>query len=113
MLGDVVAVQLRNSEFQDLIHQRKLGFSTDNTTQVYEVAKKLLKEMYVEGTPIRLIGLRLSNLTEKAQEQLSLFNTEENEKQKAIDKTLDKIKDKYGYQSITRAGEMKVKFIDR
>ncbi len=109
MLGEVVAVQIRNKEFKDTIHQRKLGFATDNTAQIYEIAKKLLREMYKEGTPIRLIGLRISGLIEKEQEQLSFFNTEKTEKQKKIDKTLDTIKHKYGYQSITRAGEMKVK----
>ena len=109
MIGEVVAVQLRTEEFQDKIHQKKIGFTTDNTTQIYEAAKQLLKEMYKEETPIRLVGLRISNLTEKAQEQLSLFDTQKTQKQKEIDKALDKIKEKYGYQSITRAGEMKVK----
>ena len=109
MLGEVVAVQIRNDDFKDTIHQRKLGFATDNTTQIYEVAKMLLQEMYKQGTPIRLIGLRVTNLVEKEQEQLSLFNTEKSDKQKEIDKALDNIKEKYGYQSITRAGEMKVK----
>lgn len=109
MLGNVVAVQLRTSEFEDKIHQKKIGISTDNTAQIYETAKILLNEMYKNGTPIRLVGVRVSNLIEKEEEQLSLFNTEKNIKQKKIDKTLDKIKEKYGYQSITRAGEMKVK----
>ena len=109
MLGEVIAVQLRTNEFQDKTHQRKLGFATDNTAQIYQTAKILLKEMYNEGTPIRLVGLRVSNLVEKQQQQLSLFETKQDEKQKEIDKTLDKIKEKYGYQSITRAGEMNVK----
>ena len=78
-------------------------------SMLYETAKILLNEMYKEGTPIRLVGLRVSNLIDQKEEQLSLFQTNQDEKQKEIDKTLDKIKEKYGYQSITRAGEMNVK----
>ena len=109
MVGEVVAVQLRTDEFKDTIHQRKLGFTTDNTSQVYEIAKSLLHEFYKDGTPIRLVGLRVGNLTEKDQEQLSFFTSEKNNKQKELDKTLDNIKNKYGYQSITRASEINIK----
>ena len=109
MLGDVVAVQLRTSEFQDSIHQKKLSYLVANTRQIYEISKILLDEMYIEGTPIRLVGLRISNLTDTCQQQLSLFDTPKIDKQKEIDKTLDIIKEKYGYKSITRASEMNVK----
>lgn len=56
--------------------------------------------------PIRLIGLRVDNLVEREQRQISLFENKENEKQKKIDLAVDKIKEKYGYNSITRAGKM-------
>ena len=74
--------------------------------------------MYKKGTPIRLIGLRVDNLTdkEKRQEQISLFdnlenttqNEENKEKQKKLDETIDKLKEKYGNNLITRAGKMQV-----
>ena len=67
--------------------------------------------MYKEGTPIRLVGVRVDGLTEEGETQLSLFKDEENEKQEKIDKAIDKIKEKYGYNSITRAGEMSIKNI--
>ena len=41
--------------------------------------------------------------------QLSLFREKENKKQEKIDKTIDELKKKYGYEIITRAGDMKVK----
>ena len=43
---------------------------------------------------------------EREQRQISLFENKENEKQKKIDSAVDKIKEKYGYNSITRAGKM-------
>ena len=57
---------------------------------------------------IRLIGVRVDNLIEKGEQQLSLFQDEENKKQEKLDKTIDELKEKYGYNSITRAGKMNV-----
>ena len=46
--------------------------------------------------------------------QISLFTDNKNEKQEKLDKTIDKLKEKYGYNLITRAGKMelddKIKF---
>ena len=103
----VVNVQLKTNEFKVLSHQRKLDFSTDSTKLIQEMAKKLLKEMY-NNMPIRLIGVRVDQLVERQQRQISLFENTENEKQKKIDYVLDKIKQKYGYETITRAGKMNI-----
>ena len=64
--------------------------------------------MYIKGTPIRLIGMRVDNLVEKDEMQLSLFNQTDNEKQEKIDKVIDDLKQKYGYTSITRAGKLNI-----
>ncbi len=64
--------------------------------------------MYQKGVPIRLVGLRVDNLTEKQEQQLSLFQNEEDKKQEKLDKAIDIVKQKYGYNSITRAGKMKI-----
>ena len=69
------------------------------------MAKKLLKEIH-KNQSIRLIGVRVDQLVEKEQRQISLFENTENEKQKKIDSVLDNIKEKYGYDTITRAGKM-------
>ena len=107
MYANVVNVQLRTSEFKDFSHQRKLSSSTANTKDIYNTAKELLNEMYKEGTPIRLVGVRVDNLVEENEVQISLFgNTEEEKKQEKLDNVVDKLKQKYGYNSITRAGKL-------
>ena len=107
MYANVVNVQLRTSEFKDFSHQRKLSSSTANTKDIYNTAKELLNEMYKEGTPIRLVGVRIDNLVEENEVQISLFgNTEEEKKQEKLDNVVDKLKQKYGYNSITRAGKL-------
>ena len=50
--------------------------------------------------------MRLDNLIEKEELQLSLFSKQDSEKQEKIDKVVDELKQKYGYNSITRAGKL-------
>ena len=107
MFTNVVNVQIKTNEFKVFSHQRKLDFATDSTKIIGKEAKKLLTEIY-NNTPIRLIGISVSGLVEKEERQISLFENVENEKQKKIDSVLDNIKEKYGYEAITRAGKMQV-----
>ena len=116
LLANVVNVQLRTKDFEDKSHQRKLPEATSNTKEIYALAKELLHEMYIKETSIRLIGMRVDNLIEKDELQLSLFSHQDSEKHQKIDKVVDDLKQKYGYNSITRAGNLhsedKIKFKD-
>lgn len=58
------------------------------------------------GTFIRLVGLRVDKLEDKNEMQLSLFSNEKDEKQEKLDKVIDSLKDKYGYNFVTRAGKL-------
>ena len=107
LLANVVNVQLRTKNFFDTSHQKKLPHSTSNTKEIYTVAKELLKELYKKGTAIRLIGLRVDNLIEKNEMQLSLFDTKEEKKLDKLDETIDKLKEKYGYNFIKRGSNLK------
>ena len=82
------------------------GSTVLNGKSCCSTAKELLHEMYKTGTPIRLIGMRVDNLIEKDELQLSFFNQEDTEKQDKIDKVVDELKQKYGYNTITRAGKL-------
>ena len=106
MLANTVNVQLRTKNFEDTYHQGKLQTATSSTKEIYEKAKQLLHQMYHRPMAIRLIGVRVDNLVEKEQMQLSLFQDQKNDKQEKLDKVIDEIKNKYGYNKITRAGKM-------
>ena len=114
MLANVVNVQLRTNKFIDTSHQKKLTKETSSTKEIYTQAKELLKQMYIRGQQIRLIGLRVDGLEEKEKQQISLFDNvkdERQEKQEKLDTAIDKLKEKYGYNLITRAGKMEVENI--
>ena len=108
LFASTVNVQLRTKNFEDTSHQKKLTEATDTTKKIYLTAKELLHEMYHKGQEIRLVGVRVDNLTDKKDEQISLFNTNKNEKQEKLDKVIDQLKNKYGYNSVTRATKMDV-----
>lgn len=107
MLTSVINVGLRTKDFKDFSHQSKLDLPTASTKEIYSKAKGLLKSMY-KGEAIRLVALRADKLINKDEGQISLFNTADKEKQEKLDKTLDELKQKYGYSSITRAGKLKI-----
>lgn len=107
LLTSTIGVQIRTSEFKNFSHQKTLLTPTDSTKIIYETAKEVLKELY-KGQPIRLIGIKVDKLTSPNAQQISLFDTPKNEKQQKLDKALDNIKEKYGYNSVTRAGQMQI-----
>lgn len=50
--------------------------------------------------------MRVDGLIEKNEKQLSLFTSKDTEKQENLDKVVDELKQKFGYNSITRAGKL-------
>lgn len=109
LLANTVRVQLRTKDFQDTSHQSKLAVASSTTREIYQKAKELLAQMFHRHMSIRLIGLSVDNLIEKNNIQMSLFNQNLNEKQEKLDKVVDELKNKYGYNSVTRAGKMNTK----
>ena len=109
LVANSVNVQLRTKDFIDTSHQGKLDIATSSTQQIYTKAKALLREMYNEGTFIRLVGVRVDKLEDKEQRQLSLFENKDKEKLDKIDSVMDNLKEKYGYNSITFAGRIEKK----
>ena len=106
MVASVVNVQLKNNKFEVYSHQKKLSNRTDSSKEITKAAKELLEELY-KGDKIRLIGIRVDGLSEKDEIQLSLFDESEESKDKKIDKTIDLLKEKFGYGMIKKASEIK------
>ena len=115
MLTNTVCVNIKTNTFVNFSHQKKLNFETSSTKEIYKAGKELLHELFnkVNNTKVRLIGLRVDTIPENSEKQISLFDKEEKheEKQNNLDSAIDKIKGKYGYNIISRAGDMDVKEI--
>lgn len=102
-----VSATIRTSEFVTRSHQRKLEKSTDITTEIYHVANGLLRELWHENIPLRLLGVALTEIDRGDAVQLSFFSDEDSrEKERSLDKTVDEIRKKFGYDTIKRGGSV-------
>ncbi len=101
-----VVVTIRDRNFKDRSHQRKLAEPTDVTTEIYDICKKLLAELWDGHTPLRLLGVSLTNVTHEDTMQLSLFEDEKRDRSRKLDKALDAIRGKYGTDTIVRAAAL-------
>lgn len=99
-----VAVTIRSNDFKNKSHQQKLREPTDGTNEIYQLAKKLFSELWNGKTPLRLLGIALTDLTKEDYVQTSLFDTadERKIKSKKLDKTVDALRSKYGRNTIQR-----------
>ena len=104
----VVSVQIKTKDFISYSRQKTLSQPTNLTKEIYEECRKLLSQLH-QSRAVRLIGIQTSKLVEKDEIQMSLFDKQTDKKQEKIENVMDKLKNKYGYEMITRAGKMKVK----
>lgn len=99
-----VSVTIRSNDFRDRSHQCKLAEPTDITDEIYDVCRRLFSELWDGKTPLRLLGVSLSDLTREEATQISIFDGEDEERERARrrDKTVDEIRRSFGSDMIVR-----------
>lgn len=102
-----VSVTIRGSDFQDKSHQCSLPEATDGTEQVYRLTRRLFEELWDGVTPLRLLGVSLSNVTREEGGQLTMFASQQNERARQLDRTVDAIRSRFGQASVSRGGSLK------
>jgi DNA polymerase-4 len=98
-----IQVKIRQSDFQTFTRQKSLQPPTNNTDQIFGIARELLTA-WLEGNPdsrIRLLGVGSSKLSPA--EQRDLFDFDDDSAQDGVDKALDDIQDRFGSASVGRA----------
>jgi DNA polymerase-4 len=68
-----VGIKIRKADRTNLVRQVALTEPTRDARRIYRAALHCLKRAGVHGTPVRLLGTRLANITEGASAQISLF----------------------------------------
>ncbi len=102
-----VAVIYKNNDFRNYSAQAQLPYPTNNTKEIYKLVVKIFDKSY-KRDPIRLIGIRLANLQETKEKQMTLFDkNNEEEKEEEIQKTIDEINQKFG-KSIVVPASLKI-----
>lgn len=103
-----VAVIYKNNSFRNYSAQSKLPYPTNSTKEIYKLVIEIFNKSYKKD-PIRLIGVRLADLQETKERQLTLFeeNTIEEDQEEEIQKTIDDINQKFG-KSIVAPASLKI-----
>lgn len=103
--ANTVAVIFKNNQFSSYSAQAKLLSPSNNTKEIYTLVVKIFENNY-KNDPIRLIGVRLADFTDKKEKQISLFDEEkstETVENEEIQKTIDTINNKFGKSLISPA----------
>lgn len=100
-----VTVRIRTNDLASFDHQLKLSRPTASTLTIWEAAMDIFRRSHTDGRPVRSLSVKVSGLAPADEmTQLSLFPEERKAQHRAdIDRTIDKIRAKYGYFSIRRA----------
>ncbi len=98
----VIGVHIKFSDFISKSTQKKLYIQTNSTNIIYNEALKLLDNIWT-GNSIRQIGIRTSDITTDSRYQYNMFDTRDYKKEKDLDNAIDKMRNKYGNKSISRA----------
>lgn len=101
-----VAVTIRDNSFKTRSHQRSLMNPTDISKEVYQISKELFDELWDGFTPLRLLGIALTNITREDTIQFSLFQDASREKARKIDKAKDALNAKFGSATIVRGSSI-------
>jgi DNA polymerase IV len=100
-LARTVTLKLRYKDFLTVTRTESIEPTNDDAV-VFRTAKSLLERNYLSPRPVRLIGVSVSNLTEQAEPELSLFPVE-NQRRQILD-AVDKIRNKFGDEIIHVGG---------
>ena len=101
--ASVIVVTLKDKFFKRMSHQKKLVNATNLTEEIYKTACDILDEMNTSDG-IRLIGVRLDKLSDTSSHQVSLFeDLKVREDNNELEKTVDELKEKYGFKVIKKA----------
>jgi DNA polymerase-4 len=98
-LTGCVAVKIRYGDFTTFSKQTTIDY-TLRDDELITVAKELFHKLYEAGTPIRLLGVRLTDLTNNAV-QANLFD--DAAKKYELYKAIDDVKNKYGKYALKKA----------
>ncbi len=106
-----VSVNIRDNNFNNKSHQKQFDRATDITFDIYDSVKELFDEVWNGKTPLRLLGVTLSDISKGDDEQLSFFSDDnsQSDKRRKIDTAMDAIRDRFGDSTILLGSTMNTK----
>ena len=104
-MAGCLTVKLRYPDFETVSRQSSIAY-TCYDDELIPVAHELFRQLYRTDRKVRLLGVRLSELTSGAR-QSNLFSDEDRKSQ--LYKAIDAVKDRFGRDALSRGGAMDTK----
>lgn len=115
---EVIAITIKDRDFNSASHQKTLWAATDITKELYQAAVELFRTLWDYKTPIRHLGLHTSRAKDSVTgRQLSLFDIADTSFQRnglsdftrleQTDKMSDLVRNRYGIDALKRAAFLK------
>jgi DNA polymerase-4 len=98
-----IAVKIRYHDFETTSRQTTVPYTCADD-EIIPVVKELFEKLYKKGEPVRLLGVRLSELTNDAI-QTNLFD--DVERKTDLYKAIDNVKNRFGKNALNRASSSK------
>ncbi|MFH1221426.1 MAG: DNA polymerase IV [Candidatus Eisenbacteria bacterium] len=105
-LCSTVTIKIRYKDFKTITRQKKLGTHFERDDILYAVSRNLFETNY-NGEKVRLLGVSASGLSPRDQGQSEPIY-EEDRRHKVFIRVVDSIRDKFGDDSIKRAGSIRI-----
>lgn len=105
LLARTIQIKVRDKRFRTVTRRRSLALPTASTQLVFKQARQLLEIWLQEhsNTPVRLLGVGVSGLEEPDDRGIEYDSAAD----KALDRTLDEIRNRYGEGKATHAGALR------
>lgn len=97
LVGTTISIQIRNFEWKNQTRSKSVRNAIQHADEIFQLAWDLFIQ-YWDETPIRLVGITISNVVDQAEttQQLSLFNYEQHAKDEPIVDLVHAIEKKFG-----------------
>jgi DNA polymerase-4 len=110
LLARTVFVKIRRHDFRTITRRTTLQTPTDQTAQLWRAAAELFERWTQAGVrPVRLIGMGVAQLSTQEGQQLGLFDQDADDRRRSLDRTIDKIRERFGRDAIGRGASRRKK----
>lgn len=106
LVAQTIQITIRDPGMKTITRSQTLDTPTDDVREVYKTSCQLYQAHWAEGKEVRLLGITLQGLQDKAKAamQLDLFSYEETPRRDKLLATMDRLRDKFGESSVLTAG---------
>jgi DNA polymerase-4 len=96
-------IKFRYGDFRSITRSKTISVADNSTAVLWRQCQDIFERWYSkERVPLRLIGFEASHFAAENSGQMLLFGDDKNNKQKRLDEAVDKIRKRYGGDSVRR-----------